>query len=133
MRVAESAKVFTRVAFPGSSLLPLAPAWAWIASKPFAGPALRIFTGLSASHRELLATMFEQMDSHFMQWVVQAIMRWNPTPLEGIPVFHIHGADDFIIPARKVEADVLIPGGGHMINLSHADDVNAFLRRALDA
>ena len=111
-------------------LLPLLPAWAWSAAKPFSGPALRVASRMSASQRKLLATMFKEMDSRFMRWVIQAIMRWDPQPLEGVPVFQIHGARDFLIPARRVEPDVLIPDGGHMINLTHSDEVNDFLGRA---
>jgi pimeloyl-ACP methyl ester carboxylesterase len=113
-------------------LLPLVPAWTWSVAKRFAGPALRIATRMTASERDLLATMFREMDTRFMHWVVQAIMRWDPAPLEGIPVFHIHGGRDLIIPARRVKPDAFIPDGGHMINLTHSQEVDSFIAGALD-
>jgi hypothetical protein len=38
-----------------------------------------------------------------------------------------------MIPARRVKPDVLIPDGGHIINVTRAEEVNDFLRRVLDA
>jgi len=73
--------------------------------------------------------MFKQMDSRFMHWVLQAILRWNPTPPNGTRVWHIHGRRDWLIPVRRVEADEVISDGGHMINVTHARRVNAFIGR----
>jgi pimeloyl-ACP methyl ester carboxylesterase len=115
---------------PGPWLLSLLPAQIWGVAKLLSRPVLRIMHPTSVAKRELLIAMFKDADSRFMHWILQAIFRWQPTPLEGIPVFQIHGGRDPLIPARRVEADVVIPNGGHMINLTHADEVNAFLHRA---
>jgi len=115
----------------GRWLLPLIPVQAWSVAKLLSGPVLRIMHRGSVAKRELLVAMFKESDSRFMHWTLQAILRWEPTPLEGVPVFHIHGGRDPLIPARRVEADVVIPNGGHLINVTHADQVNAFLAKAL--
>jgi pimeloyl-ACP methyl ester carboxylesterase len=108
--------------------LPLIPPQAWSVAKLFSGPVLRLRHRRSVAKREMLIAMFKDADSRFMHWTLQAILRWQPTPLEGVPVFHIHGSRDPLIPARRVEPDVMIPNGGHLINVSHADEVNAFIR-----
>ena len=72
--------------------------------------------------------MFKEMDSRFMHWVLRALLGWRPTPLEGIPVHQIHGRRDLLIPARRVAADEYIPGGGHLIYVTPAGEVNTFLR-----
>ena len=46
--------------------------------------------------------------------------------------YAVHGSDDKLIPCSRVAADEVVPGGGHVVNLTHADAVNAFLRRVLD-
>jgi pimeloyl-ACP methyl ester carboxylesterase len=56
-----------------------------------------------------------------------AILQWQPSKLEGVPVFQIHGRRDLLIPARLVDADEYIPDGGHLINVTHAEQVNAFI------
>jgi pimeloyl-ACP methyl ester carboxylesterase len=118
---------------PGRWLLPLIPVQTWNVAKMLSGPLLRIKHRRSIAKRELLIAMFRDADSRFMHWILQALLRWQPTPLEGIPVFHIHGGRDPLIPASRVEADVVIPNGGHLINVTHADEVNDFLRRAARA
>jgi pimeloyl-ACP methyl ester carboxylesterase len=82
--------------------------------------------------QQLCLSMFRDADVSFMQWGLRAILEWNPAPLEGIPIRQIHGTRDRLIPARKVSADELIAGGGHLINLTHAEQVNHFLRGVVD-
>ncbi len=113
----------------GRLLLPLVPVQAWSVAKLLSGPVVRIRLGVPSERKELAIRMFKEMDSRFMHWALQAILGWTPSPLEGIRVLQIHGRRDSLIPARRVEADKVIPGGGHMINVSHADQVNDFIKR----
>jgi pimeloyl-ACP methyl ester carboxylesterase len=108
-------------------LLPAIPVQAWSVAQLLSGPVLRMTHRRSVAKRELLIAMFKDSDARFMHWVLQAILRWQATPLDGIPVLQIHGGRDPLIPANRVHADVIIPNGGHLINLTHAEDVNAFL------
>jgi pimeloyl-ACP methyl ester carboxylesterase len=111
-------------------LLPVVPVQVWAAAKLLSGPVMRLIHRRSATKREMLVRMFKDSDPRFMHWIVQAILNWQPEPLEGVPVFQIHGSRDIMIPARRVEADVMIPGGGHLINMSRADEVNSFIAKA---
>jgi pimeloyl-ACP methyl ester carboxylesterase len=113
-------------------LWPMLSVSIWNVAKLLSSPVAR-FTGQTAPpQREMLIQMFKEMDPRFMHWVVQAMLSWDPAPLDDVPVFHIHGRHDLLIPARRVDADVWIPDGGHMINMTHAAAVNAFLRRVMN-
>jgi hypothetical protein len=114
-----------------SRLLPLIPVQAWDLAKLLAGPVVRLRTRVPAAQRHMAVTMFRQSDSRFMHWVLQAILSWQPSRLEGVRVCQIHGRRDLLIPARRVEADELIPDGGHLINITHAAQVNAFIRSTI--
>jgi pimeloyl-ACP methyl ester carboxylesterase len=114
----------------GRCLLPVLPVGIWSVAKLLAGPVMRVMHRRSPARREMLVRMFRESDSRFMHWTVEAILGWEPAPLEGIAIFQIHGSRDVMIPARRVKADVLIPGGGHLINMSRADEVNAFIAHA---
>jgi pimeloyl-ACP methyl ester carboxylesterase len=81
-------------------------------------PAIR---GLVASSPQML------------RWGPIAIAQWKGVDVLDAPVFHIHGSADRIIPASQVRADRFVHGGGHLINLTHADEVNAFIERAMEA
>ena len=109
-------------------LWPVVPAGAFKIAKFISLPVLRTFGVLSPAQRQLCAKMFSEMDSRFMHWAVSAILNWNPTPLEQTPVYQIHGARDQIIPEKCVSPDEIIPDGGHLINLTHSDMVNAYIR-----
>jgi pimeloyl-ACP methyl ester carboxylesterase len=43
---------------------------------------------------------------------------------KGYPLYVIHGDKDRILPAQKCEADLLIKGGGHLLSMTHSDEVN---------
>jgi pimeloyl-ACP methyl ester carboxylesterase len=113
-------------------LWPMLSVSVWSMAKVLSSPVARFTSRTAPDQRRLLIKMFKEMDPRFMHWVVQAILNWEPTPLDGVPVYHIHGRHDLMIPARRVDADVWIPDGGHMINVTHAREVNAFLRRVMD-
>jgi len=100
-------------------------------TKPLAPFAVQTFRNLKPEFRRLCATMFQEADPRLMKWAIGAILRWQPTPLAGTPVFHIHGQRDRMIRASMVAPDCLVPDGGHLINLSNAAQVNDFIRKVL--
>ena len=75
--------------------------------------------------------MFQEADPEFVRWAIGAILRWQPTPPADTPVFHIHGQRDRMIRASTVTPDCLVPDGGHLINLSHAAQVNDLIHEVL--
>jgi pimeloyl-ACP methyl ester carboxylesterase len=85
------------------------------------------------SMQRMLVGMFQEADVAMMRWALAALLRWQPSSAPTMPSFQIHGARDRVIRASGIEADELIPDGGHMINLTHAEQVNAFIRKAANA
>ncbi len=111
----------------GRPLLPLIPLPAWSIAKLLAAPAAKLAKGVPPHRIDLAIRMFKEADSRFMHWALQALLRWEATPLYGVRVFQIHGCRDLLIPADRVPADVVIPDGGHLINVTHAAEVNEFI------
>jgi len=101
-------------------------------TKPISVPALKLFSSVEKQRRQSLVRMFQQTDVGFLKWALGALLTWQPSPLEHTPVFQIHGRRDWVIPASRVDADEVIRDGGHLINLTHADEVNALIDRAAD-
>ncbi len=93
--------------------------------------ALELLTNLKTKQRNYFVEMFKQADPAFMKWALTTILRWDPSPPPGVPVRQIHGRRDLLLPASKVEADEVIPTGGHLINMTHPAEVNAFIGKAL--
>ena len=44
-----------------------------------------------------------------------------------VPVVHVHGDRDRVIPLARVAPDHVIAGAGHLLTLTHAAAVNALL------
>ena len=123
-----------RIAYrAGGVLWPIIPKQVFRLAQLSAKPAMRLFGLVSAKHQNTLVEMFREMDPTFMHWAVSAILHWNPPPLANVPLFHIHGRRDRMIPARRVAPDQWIPDGGHLINITHAEEVNEFIRKAIQS
>ena len=110
--------------------LPLLPAAAFEASK-----LLALLVGGRVSraggHRPLTVSMYCDSDARRLRWACRAVLDWHPRPDDrSVPVFHIHGDRDPIIPVGNVAADMVVNGGGHVINLTHAEEVNRFIAAA---
>jgi pimeloyl-ACP methyl ester carboxylesterase len=113
----------------------------WRLLEPLAhvGPdGLRVLAGVAgrvagrfldpASARRL--RRLSRPESAFERWGLCAGVRWRPRP-GGVPVFHIHGAADGVLPAARALPDVLVPAGRHALSLSHPAAVNEFLESVL--
>lgn len=75
----------------------------------------------------MLFDMVRRTDPAFLRWGCHAVRTWQPTPLD-VPVYQIHGTNDRLFPVANVSPDAWIPGGGHLISITHAARVNEFVR-----
>jgi pimeloyl-ACP methyl ester carboxylesterase len=85
----------------------------------------------SREHRQLFADMLRQTAPSFVRWATRAILTWPGIDELPVPIRHIHGEDDRIIPLRCVKPDVVVKRAGHMLNVTHAAEVNAFIEMAM--
>lgn len=69
--------------------------------------------------------------SKLLPWAARATVRWRGTGDWPCPVFQVHGQSDPIFPLRFVRPDRVIPGGGHLLTLTHPFIVNAFIQDSL--
>ena len=87
---------------------------------------------LDPASAELLLDMARDIDPAFLNWSSLACASW-PGPPEGldIPIRHVHGELDQIIPDVRGEADETIEGARHLISLTHPREVANFIQRSL--
>jgi pimeloyl-ACP methyl ester carboxylesterase len=88
------------------------------------------FGRLTRDQRRLFWSMASAMPASFLHWGVNAILSWRPTAV-AVPVHQIHGSDDRLIPLRLVHPDQTVEGGGHLLTLTHPQEVNAFIGAAI--
>lgn len=91
----------------------------------------RMFGHLNAEQHAMMVEMMRQADPAFIQWGGHALTRWAGADELPMPVYHIHGGGDRIMPCRLVSPDVIVPGAGHLLNVTHAGEVNRFLAERL--
>jgi len=76
----------------------------------------------------------QEADASFLRSGSRAALTWKPSPATAaVRVVQIHGERDRIFPAKRTRADVILPGAGHLISLTHAAAVNDFLQRHMMA
>ncbi len=88
---------------------------------------------LNAEQTRTLITMATANDPVFLNWSSKACAAWPgpPASLGNMPIRHIHGEHDTIIPDVRTQADCTLAGARHLITLTHPDEVAAFVRQSL--
>ena len=90
----------------------------------------RWFGAKSPAHIELFAEMLRATPPDFIRWASDAVFSWPGVAELPMPIHHIHGGRDRLIPVHRVKPDRVIAGAGHLLNLTHGEAVNDFIARA---
>jgi len=101
------------------------------AAKPVIAAAIGLMLRHERIDREqykLLRAMYDAADARFFKWAACEAARWRLEGRLSMPVRMIHGSDDRLLRSDRPHADVVVEGGGHMINVTHASQVNDALR-----
>lgn len=83
-------------------------------------------------HLAGLARQFRDADPELIRWSLRKLLDWHGIPHVTCPILQIHGDGDGILPIGTMHPDSVVKGGGHVISLTHAAAVNAFLCTSLD-
>ncbi|HSW45089.1 MAG TPA: alpha/beta hydrolase [Phycisphaerae bacterium] len=86
---------------------------------------------LTDEQRELIRAMAGDIPVPFLRGAGRLILNWAGRRELPRPTYHIHGEIDRIIPLKGVQPDEVVARGGHLINLTHAEQVNRFIERCL--
>lgn len=114
------------VRFAGRAAGP-APLFLWDEARRSAarwGPV--IFPG-NPDSGAIAAVTAESVPSSFVRWGARAILSWPGVEDPGVPVHHIHGDADAVMPLARVRPDRVVPGAGHLLAVTHAEAVNDYL------
>jgi pimeloyl-ACP methyl ester carboxylesterase len=95
-----------------------------------AAVAKRWITRESREDKVLIRAMIRDTDPEFIRWAMRAVLRWkNRTAPE--PLLHLHGSRDEVFPIWRTRPTHAIRGGGHLLVMTHAREVNDLLQRLL--
>ena len=93
----------------------------------FAPQVARVMGSRNREIAMLLAEMYRSVSPRLIRWGAGAIRNWPGVEDPGVPVHHIHGQCDRVIPLRGLRPDRVVPEAGHLLTLTHPEAVNAFL------
>ncbi len=84
-----------------------------------------VFGAKSEREKKNLQRAIENTDKELFRWAMSAILKWrNKTKVDCL---RIHGERDVILPVGKAKIDLLLPKGGHLSIVSHANSISNFL------
>ena len=77
--------------------------------------------------RRVLARQFREADPWLFRWSLEQLLTWPKSPEVNVPVWHIHGDRDPVLPHHRTTPNRLVAGGGHVLTLTHPAEVNQFI------
>ncbi len=77
---------------------------------------------------QMLGEQFVAADPVLVGWSLREMLRWKRHSQRNTSVFRIHGAKDRIVPISRVNFDVSVNSGGHVLTVTHPRHVADFLR-----
>lgn len=83
-----------------------------------------VYGDFSPAEQMLFADMLAKESPDRLRRFAHMVGDWPGIKGLSCPILRIHGAADRVIPLEMGNADVVIEGGGHMVNWTHAEEVN---------
>jgi len=84
----------------------------------------------SKEDKAIIYNYAKYADPEFIRWSIGAIINWDQQ--ERLPgIIHVHGTNDHLLPIKYTHPDYTIKGGGHLMILNRADEVNRILNEVL--
>lgn len=101
---------------------------------PRVSPLLvRIFGSVIRPPTRGIMMQLSDADARFLRWGAQSILSWQPAADVGrVRICQIHGERDRVFPIQMTEADLTVPGAGHLIVITHPQQVLQFIRSQIE-
>ncbi|WP_459556075.1 alpha/beta fold hydrolase [Lacunimicrobium album] len=77
----------------------------------------------------LVMEEFVVADAKLIGWSIKRMLAWKGEGDLLCPVTTIHGTKDRLLPMDMNQVDVVIPDGGHVLSVSHAEEIADVLER----
>lgn len=90
----------------------------------------RLFSAEAVEDKAILRQVIDESDPSFIRWALDAILKWKNEDHIG-SIVHIHGTRDMVLPIRYTRPTHVIKGGGHLMVMSRAGEINKILDRLL--
>jgi pimeloyl-ACP methyl ester carboxylesterase len=89
------------------------------------------FGAKTQKDKELLHDYLRRSDARYIKWALQAILSWKNKD-DNVPVVHIHGTKDKVLPLPRTVMYKL-KDAGHLMIFNRASEVSSILKKELEA
>lgn len=84
----------------------------------------------TSEEKRLVREYRQHLNLQYSDWAIEQVLNWKNKWLPENLV-HIHGTKDHIFPIKNVKADFVIQGGGHLMLMNKAGEINEILKNIL--
>ena len=94
-------------------------------------PIQNYFIGVTNQEdRQMVADYRKNASQVYINWAVNEVLRWHNDKLPE-RLFHVHGDNDKIFPIQNLKPTHVIKGGGHLMIMNKAPEINTALKEIL--
>lgn len=80
---------------------------------------------------ELIYQMTADARPEFIEWAIDAVIRWDPPEDYRSDIVHLHGTKDLLFPYSRIKNAIPVSNGSHVMNLTMSVEVNRILKEIL--
>ncbi len=92
----------------------------------------RLFAPESREDKQVLLQLVRESDPAFIKWALGAILHWKNESVP-VPMAHIHGSKDEILPVKYTSPTHIINRGTHLMVMNRASEINRLLAELLNS
>jgi len=81
---------------------------------------------------QIIREMTEDVPGEFIEWAMDAVVKWNPPVDYRNDIIHIHGTNDRLFPFSKIKNAIPVDNGSHIMNMTLSAEVNRLLLQAVN-
>ncbi|HEX9511370.1 MAG TPA: alpha/beta hydrolase [Puia sp.] len=90
----------------------------------------RLLTREKSEDKAMLRQVIRDGNPWFIKWGLKAVLEWRNEEIPQ-PLWHIHGSRDEVFPVWFTRPSHIVPKGGHLLVINHANEVNRILGELL--
>lgn len=90
-----------------------------------------LFGAKTEKEKSFLKEILADTNPYFLKWALNAITQWKNTTIPN-NIISIHGEDDKILPIKNIKVDYTIKGGGHIMIVNKAKEIERVIRAILN-
>lgn len=98
----------------------------------FLAKSQRWILGRKKSLDPMFIAMINQMPKNYFKYCIGYIVNWDKTSDKKENLIQIHGTKDRLLPYKRIESCISVEGGGHVMIISKAIEINLILNSELN-